>query len=350
MKKRSLCLAVALFFLLSGLLLGLAQALLVPHDPLANPEAFLIRDYMESDASADQVVFVGDCEVYESFSPVTLWQNYGIEARVCGSPQQLLWHSYAVLCEVLERSSPDVVVLGVYGLCYGEPQSEAYNRMALDALPLTGTKWQVIQDAMTDGEWALSYVFPLLRYHARWSELTWRDVTGLFEDYEAVSSRGYLVQNGVRPADRPTPDHQGALLPVDTTFGKMALDYFDRIVSLCRENGAQLILIKAPTDSWRYPWPDEYEEQVRALADAYGLSYYNFLDDFEDIGLDLTTDSYDGGFHLNVSGAEKLSLWFGRILAEQHGVLDGRADTDAVARWQSEIERYEKMKRGEVGA
>ncbi|MBR0443481.1 MAG: SGNH/GDSL hydrolase family protein [Clostridia bacterium] len=336
--------AVALFLCLCGLLLGMAQALLVPHDRAANPEAFLMHEYMEADVSRDEVVFLGDCEVYESFSPVTLWQEYGIESRVVGTPGQQMWHSYAALCEVLERSYPRVVVLGVYGLVYNEPTLEVYNRMALDALPMSAVRWDAVRTGLTEDETALSYLFPLLRYHDRWSSLTWRDVTALTEPQAPVSSRGYLVKTGVVSADASHPDHEGALPPLTDAFGETALDYFDRIVTLCRESGAQLVLVKAPTDSWRYPWHDEYEMQAIALAERYGLPYYNLLNDFESIDLDLMTDSYDGGLHLNVSGAEKLSVWFGHILTEQYDLSDGRTNETVAGVWQGEIKQYEKMK------
>ena len=142
-KKRWLCGALV-FVLLTVLLFGSAQMLLMPRDKSQNPEAFLLADYFDADVSSDEVVFLGDCEVYEAFSPVTLWQDYGISSRVCGTPQQLMWHSYAILEEVFERSSPRVVVLGVYGLIYNEPQSEAYNRMVFDHLPASVTQWEVM--------------------------------------------------------------------------------------------------------------------------------------------------------------------------------------------------------------
>ena len=349
MKKRrlrALC-ACLVGVLICVTLLCAAQALLVPHGASGNAEMCLLSDYMQAeDTATDEVVFLGDCEVYESFSPVTLWQEYGIESRVIGTPQQLLWHSYATLCEVLERSSPRVVVLSVYALIYHEPQSEAYNRMALDALPMSGVKWQAVRASLAEGESALSYLFPLLRYHDRWSELSWSDVTSLFAPYAPVSSRGYLVQTGVISAASPLPDHTGALVPSDTAFGEMALDYFDRIVTLCKDKGVSLMLVKAPTDSWRYPWLDAYETQTVALAERYGLPYYNLLKDFETIGLDMTTDSYDGGLHLNVFGAEKLSRYVGRILTEQYTLTDTREHAERAAAWQSEIDRYESMKEG----
>lgn len=342
MKKTRWIGAAAVFVVLTALMLGAAQALLVPHDKAANPEAFLLADYFEADTASDEVVFIGDCEVYEAFSPATLWQEYGISSRVCGTPQQLIWHSYAVLEEVLERSDPKVVVLSVYGLIYDEPQNEAYNRMVFDHLPASGTKWQVLRDAMTEGESLASYALPLLRYHDRWTELSWRDVTTLLDEQAPVSVRGYLMQTEIVAGDRP--NHEGALPPRDGAFEGMAPDYFDRIVSLCRDKGVELVLIKAPTDSWRYPWHDEYEAKAAALAQKYDLPYYNFLKDIDTVGLDFATDTYDAGLHLNVYGAEKLTTYFGEILKENYDLTDGRQDDVLAAAWEKDIARYEAQK------
>ena len=342
MKKTKWIWAAVIFVILTALLLDASQALLVPHDRAANPEAFLLSDYFEADVAHDEVVFLGDCEVYEAFSPAVLWEEHGISSRVCGTPQQLMWHSYAILEEVLKRSDPKVVVLGVYGLIYDEPQSEAYNRMVFDHLPASRTKWQVLGDAMTEGESLASYLLPLLRYHDRWSELSLRDVSLLLEAQEPVSVRGYLVQTDVVAGD--APGHEGALPPYANAAGGMALDYFERIVSLCRENDIELVLVKAPTDSWRYPWHDEYEQKAVALAEKYGLPYYNFLNDINEIGLDFSTDTYDAGLHLNVYGAEKLTRYFGEVLSRNYDVTDGREDADLAAAWAEDIARYEAQK------
>ncbi len=342
MKKRVVIGAIALFVVLTLCLLAFAQALLTPHDRAANPDAFLIHESMEAtDTALDEVIFIGDCEVYESFSPVTLWQQYGISARVYGSPQQLMWHSYAVLDAALARSSPRVVVLSVYGLVYGSPQSEAYARMALEALPASAAKAQVLRDARCVEEDPLSYLFPLLRYHDRWSSLSVQDVKTLFQAPATVSSRGFLVRTEVIAGDWPS--HEGGIARSDA-FGALALEYFDRIVALCRENGAELVLVKAPTDSWRYPWLDEYEAHIVALAAQYELPYYNFLEHLSDIDYNPTTDSCDGGYHLNVWGAEKLTAYFGAILSEVYDLSDGRSDSARVDAWQSDIDRYEKQK------
>ena len=48
------------------------------------------------------VLFVGDCELYENISPIKLWQDHGITSYIRGSAQQLVWQSYYLLEDALK--------------------------------------------------------------------------------------------------------------------------------------------------------------------------------------------------------------------------------------------------------
>ena len=257
MQKRKLIGAIGALSIavLAVLVLWAAQLLVMPRDKQVNPEAALVGEVLAIEQDYD-VLFLGDCEIYESISPPLLYEQYGICSAVCGSPGQTLWQSYALLHEILKTKTPSVVVLGVYGLCHSTPQSEAYNRMALDALPWSYVKAEAVRSSLTEGEWFLSYLFPLLRYHDRWSQLTARDVALLFEQQLNVSYHGYLMQTGIGAGEHPS--HDKAPMPSQTAFGEKALASLASIVQLCRDNGIELILFKAPTDSWQYPWHDAY--------------------------------------------------------------------------------------------
>ena len=116
----------------------------------------------------------------------------------------------------------------------------------------------------------------------------------------------------------------------------------DMIREKCEEEGITLILVKAP--SLRPYWYDEWEEQVEEYAAKYDLPYYNFLETADEYGLDMNTDTYDGGLHLNVYGAEKLSSYFGKILSEKYAVPDRRGDADCAAVWEEKCRRYDEAK------
>ncbi len=324
-------------FIVSALIvvltLFLLQCLLVPKYVDGVVEGAFIAEYYEEENKDFDVIFIGDCEVYENFSPVVLWENYGINSYIRGSAQQYIWQSYYLLEDTLNYSTPDVVIFNVLSLQYGEAQSEAYNRMSLEGMRWSSSKVKSILASMTSEESFLDYVFPILRYHTRWSELTSADIQYMFSS-EKVTFNGYYMRVDALPAENvPTGKPLG-----DYSFDDNAWKYLDMMVELCEEKGITLILIKAPS---LYPyWYDEWDEQVVEYAEAHGLTYINFLELTDEIGIDYNTDTYDAGLHMNLSGAEKLADYLGGVLSEEFGLEDRRGDAELSAIWDEVIAAY----------
>ena len=334
---RVLCITLALI-LLAAIPLALTP-LLMPKYLTTSREGSLTEEYYASVAeTGHDVLFIGDCEIYESFVPAVLWEEYGISSYLRGNAQQLVWHSYYMLEDSLRYETPKAVVFNVLALMYGEPQKEAYNRMALDGMAWSQVKADAIRASMTEEEDFLTYVFPFFRFHSRWSELTAEDFTYAWKEKPTVSDSGYLMQTGILPADPAGEPEPSPLL--DPALPATAMAYLDRMTALCRERGIELILIKAPTNSWRYHWYDEWDAEITAYAAAEGLVYYNFIDDAEAIGLDMSTDTYDAGVHLNVYGAEKLSRYFGELLQSTHSIPDRRGEAATAAVWAERVKVY----------
>ncbi len=333
MKKRVKRLGKAAV-LLSAAILGLAflQRLVMPKYMSDVSEGAMIAEYYKEEKNHD-VIFIGDCELYENISPVTLWEEYGINSYIRGSAQQLIWQSYYLLEDTLRYEKPQAVVFNVLSMKYNEPQSEAYNRMTLDGMKLSAAKIKSIQASMTEEEAAVEYLFPILRYHSRITELTREDFTYLFRR-DKVTHNGYYMRVDVKEAgDVP----EGKVLG-NYQFGEKAYEYLDKMADLCEKEGIQLILVKAPS---LYPyWYEEWDAQMAAYAGERGLKYYNFLNATEEIGLDFSQDTYDSGLHLNLSGAEKLSRYFGKILQEKHRVKDRRGEKHLEEIWEKKRALY----------
>lgn len=329
-KLHIICLAV--FAVLLCLVIWLLGRLTQPKYMSGVLEGAMTQEYYDEKCAHD-VIFVGDCEVYENFSPVTMWEEKGITSYIRGSAQQLIWQSYYLLEEVFERESPKVVVYNVQSMKYDEPQSEAYNRMTIDGMPLSRHKLGAIKASMTQDEELISYLIPFLRYHSRWSELDGEDFEYLFRR-DSVTVAGYLMRADTQPMTKlPT-------VPVleDSDIGDTCWQYLDKMRELCDANGAKLVLIKSPS-LWPH-WYDEWDGQIRDYAQKYGLSYINLLECSDEIGLDMQTDTYDGGLHLNVYGAQKLSKYFAEILSTRFDVPDRSEDESFTADWQEKCDAY----------
>ena len=328
--KKFIAIILSLVIALTGIFL--ASKLLEPKYMSGILEGAMIEDYYD-DPTDHNVVFIGDCELYENISPVYLWENYGINSYIRGSAQQLIWQSYYLAEETVKMEHPDVIVFNVLSMKYNEPQNEAYNRMTLDGMKWSSSKVNSIKASMTDEENFIDYVFPILRYHSRWSDLSAEDFKYMFHR-DKVSFNGYYMRVDVKAAEnvpegRPLADYQ---------FGDNSYYYLDKLTKLCKENDVKLVLVKAPT---LYPyWYDEWDQQIKDYASANGLDYINFLELQDELGLDWSQDTYDGGLHLNLAGAEKLSDYVGNMLTTEYGVPDRRDESALNAYWDKVIERY----------
>ena len=316
-------------------MLWLAQKFLVPKYQDDIVEGAMIEEYYDEKLPHD-VVFIGDCEVYENMSTIKLWEEYGITSYIRGSAQQLPWQSYYLLEDTLRYETPKVVVFNVLSLKYDKPQKETYNRMTIDGMRWSQSKIDDIKASMTDEEEFIDYVFPILRYHSRWSELTADDFKYMFKK-DPVTVNGYYMRIDVRPQTGfPDP------MPLsDYTLGSNAMSYLDKMTALCKEKGIKLVLIKAPTE---YPhWYNEWDEQIVQYAKDNDLPYINMIPLQEEIGLDMSVDTYDAGLHLNLSGAEKLAVYFGRYLKENFDLKDRREESEYVKEYSEKTSLYNKM-------
>jgi len=338
-KKRSNALTriitVLLLAALSVSILWFVQRLVTPKYQKGVIEGSFTEEYYRENVPHD-VLFFGDCDVYESYSPVKLYEEYGISSFIRGSGEQYMCQSYYLLKDALRTETPKVVVLSVHSLQFDVPRIEAYNRMTLDGMRWSQDKIDAINASMTEGETFASYVFPILRYHDRWSELTKTDLEHVFSK-DITSHNGYYMRCDIKAQERLSP----MPMLLDYSFGENAMYYLDQIRLLCDEKGIELLLVRAPVE---YKWYKQWDQNVEEYAAQYGLTYINFNKHADEMGLDMTTDTYDRGAHLNIYGAEKLSVYLGSYLVENYELTDYRNVPEVALEYEKDIKFYNDMR------
>ena len=104
---------------------------------------------------------------------------------------------------------------------------------------------------------------------------------------------------------------------------------------MCEKNNIKLEVIITPAASY------VTDADKRYITDVLGdTALYDFNDNFENLGLDLSRDFYDAR-HLNVYGAVK----FTDILSDyisNHYTLQKRENVGAI--WQSRVEKLNSFK------
>lgn len=329
---------IILSILFTILLLAALQKLLMPKYMSKVVEGVMVGEYYEEKLSHD-VIFVGDCEVYESFSPIKLYEDYGITSYIRGSAQQLIWHSYYLLKEMLERENPKVVVYNVLAMKYDTPQREAYNRMSMDSMKWSKNKIDMVNASMMPDENFIDYVFPILRYHDRIFELENYDFKYYWKGRKLFHNGYYMRVDTLPVSTIPKP-------PVlqNSDFSPNVYEYLDKMREMVEEKGAKFVLIKAPSI---YPhWYHQWDERIVEYAKKHNLTYINFLNEdmIRTVGIDYNEDTYDGGLHMNLSGAEKLSKYFGQFLKENYSLPDRRTEEEFAQVWEEKIKFYNEFR------
>jgi hypothetical protein len=176
-----------------------------------------------------------------------------------------------------------------------------------------------------------------MRYHDRWNELSSEDLKYFFSKPDA-SVNGFIIRSDILPEQEMPPFPPLA----DYTFSENSYKYLDKMTALCKENGIPLVLMKAPLKNPH--WYGEWETQIEDYAAENGLLYVNFLELMDEVGLDMSTDTFNGGLNLNVYGAEKMASYFGELLQEEYNLADRRGERETAARWDEKSAVYDRVK------
>lgn len=240
------------------------------------------------------VLVAGDSESYTSVSTMDLWNQAGIAAYNCGQPGQRIQETYYMLKTAFKTQSPRLVIF--------ETNTMFRNPGYLKNLQLSLTE-------------PLAYYFPVIKYHNAWKAL-FDGPGGLKTSY-----KGFEIRDKVESYD-------GDAEYMKETKGKFDIPeisniYMDKIRDLCEKNGAELLLVSAPS-------PKNYNfkkhNALKEYSEKSNLPYIDLNIKYREIGIDWKKDSYDRGDHLNVRGARKVTVYLGKYLTKYYQLPDRRTD------------------------
>lgn len=297
--------------------------------------------FYEIEKDTLDVLFIGSSHAFSSVSPEDIFNDYGITGYVQGSSCQKIWQSYYYLKETYYTQKPKVVVLDTFMALDGSPQTEAFNREAIDKMKLSPAKIEAIETAVKfnpNEESFLSYLFPIFRYHDRWEELKEEDYIWFVSEQDAPA-KGFLPRIGSMPATFNESDYTDKLSEPNV-MNETCRVYLDKIKSLCEDNGSTLILTKFPTCLWNQAssstisqWAEENEIEF--------LDYNAEPELREEVDIRWENESLEGGNHLNYDGALKMTKVLGKFLSEHFHFEDKRDDPD-YEKWREDYFYYKK--------
>lgn len=328
---------VIAFIIIGIILFSLLNPIFIPK---TSNRTIIQGFYAEPKKSLD-VVFVGDSAIYRGITPIKIWQEYGITSYNFASPTQRLWDSYYCVKEILKYQKPKVIVLHADAMFNTDPKKEAFQRHLYDNMPISMNKLQAISNPLQEisKQKAVSFLFPILKYHSRWNELKNEDFTLAYtKAHNAL--KGYDMQKAKKPyqnkEDYMKMEHKNK----NNKIKKGEREYFIKIKELCDKNNIQLVLLETPSPK---VWNEKKQQEAQKLAKETNTPFVDMNTVVEQIGIDWEEDTSDNGWHLNIYGAEKASSYFGKYLKENYALQSHKNDKN-YAKWEQDSKEYEKQK------
>lgn len=248
----------------------------------------------EEENSID-VLFAGDSLVFRAISPTLIYDLTGITSYDLSDGAMRLSDQVVMIKNACRRQSPKLVVL--------EP----------DIMTKAASAYKDDYALPTN---LVEKIFPIFHYHTFYKSIP------LFEEEEPDDGlKGFSPIDDIEPYEG-NPDYmseEGDEVSIPVLNGQ----YLEEIVDFCNENDMQLLVLAVPS-AWNYNRTKH--DTIQKWADDHGVPFVDLNLKCDELGIDWSTDTKDGGDHMNSSGAEKVSAYIAEYLRNNYDLTDHRND------------------------
>lgn len=318
--------------ILFGLIVLVSQPLINPGD--ARSYRNVVGFYELKEDTCD-VVCIGSSRTYAFWTPLYAYDRHGIRMFNFATPGQPIEAARYVVEEALKTQPHAAFVINLDDVKVNK--SERFHQI-LDHFRFSGTKLGMIRAFMskTDTPYIdrLEYVFPIIRYHSRWKELTendfWKNTDGL------MGSSNYPTWLYGTEDESENVFEEGESVELnDYTRGVIR-----ELVEYCDQRGVRLLLTMSPqTDI--IPSTLALRAAMREYAESLGATVLDMQFKMDEIGIDPARDYYNAA-HTNIHGSFKFTAYVSDWIKENWALPDRRGEADS-APWDEGLEKYRSL-------
>ena len=278
-----------------------------------------VRFYEEKRGSLDGV-YIGGSEVHAFWQPAFGWADKGVAVWNYSFDGFTPGLVKPILMEV-RKTQPDALYIISLSTFKKNSTKNAVekNHRVVDYIPFSLNKFRIIRQMARDSGYGfdetLELLFPIVRFHSRWDELTPWAFGVSVHDYKS-SNLDDKFNGEVEPAIESIPVFDDRVdVPEDVMSAMTSLlDY-------CDQNKLKVLFVKVPQVT-----TVEQQGRMNTLEDLVrqrGYPCLDLMERMEDMGLDAHTDFYNDK-HTNVHGSVKVSQYLCDYLVENYGFEDKR--------------------------
>lgn len=286
--------------------------------------AIKLKEGLYNKKKSYEVLLMGSSHMNGLIDPEILYDNYGISSFNYGTGGQPIDVTYYLLNEALKiNPETKIVVLDLYyiGLKneYGE---EGYIRNVLDNMRISYNKLQAIENCTPKSDF-IYYLFPILKYHDRWSSLNKEKQTN-GENSKITGFEAGNQKYGEKIKGKQYSEEIGDI-PLKPK------EYLYKFIELSKQKGFKLVFVNAPYDyssnDFEYWYIDDAAmyNRVKQIAEENNIPFINYSSEekMKEINFDFKEDMNNVG-HTNIWGAKKVSLDLAKFLHNNYQLTDYR--------------------------
>ena len=327
-----------IFTFILVLLFSLFQEIL--RNKTRDNEFLALRWQQYEQMDAPDILYMGSSPVMNSMYPIVTWENYGVTGLNLATSSQTPMTMYYQLKYALTCHIPKVVVLDLVSLTGDrnadiEMYEPAY-RIITETMPDLKIKNELINNivALNNNQDYASCFLPFLRYNDGGSDLP----KTIFKNNPPKKKISPPYSYGAAMQTTKCAVTEDNRFYQKTTINAKSKHWYDCIIKLCRKNGIECVAVFPPVFVGNVD--GERDSKIK-YCNEQGIPYIDYTTDgaIYMLGLDLETDYWDGGGHLNVWGGEKLSRNLGDRLVEMYD-LKRHTEENIVAEWNDKLSNY----------
>lgn len=266
---------------------------------------------MEQPPYTIDILNIGDSLSTAGFTPMELWRQKGYTAFNIGADGIRMPEAYYAIIEACEKQSPKYLLME----------------------SLFMFRYSASQDGQMLLSQPLYHRFAFLKYHSIWKPFI--EGRGVM-----IYHRGYTVNENVGGYEGD-PGYLDLDLEGNNRMEVPAFNrvWFERIKDFCERKGIKIVIYSMPSAT-NYNW--ERVEGLEKFAQEEGIEYIDLNQRADEIGIDWENDTNDGGDHMNLYGATKVTGYLGEYLSAKGDLTDHRGDA-GYRDWEEELVAYDQL-------
>lgn len=302
-------------------------------------ESVLLQGFYLEEPDSLDIVVMGASEIMNDYCAPEMYREHGYTSYpYCFAVNSVPLWKYE-LTEIERTQHPQVLVIELNGALYEEDSmihSEDCVRLLGDNLPISGNG---IRFAREMAQHPLESIFPVIKYHYRWTEL--RDDS--VRDRMLMYRNGYLRLRGAMTPLYHTEFDADNILPADDTTAPLNADgeaELREFLEACKESEIPHIVFaefphiigneKGYTRHQRF-------NQAAEIIRGEGFDVIDFTKEIDKIGLEYYEDFFDT-HHMVATGQRKLSSYLGKTIKEKYGIQPRTQTEKNRAKWEDSAE------------